>query len=671
MHELKKARTASAERDAKSRPQPRVPHVARMAATITLLVLGGALLLADVHRAHAQEPLEATVAPAASGSSRTQPADLRDVGAWVAWKNAQQIDALPLEARLFYRRGLLAREAGQPSEALANLRGAIELDPAFLEPHITLASWSLFSDPAQTLMHCASVVDLCRHDFNLQLGAMASLLILVMEALFAGLLFSGLFIVLLRRHELSHSLLEQLSLTISHQTARWWVPVILLVPFLAGIGLTLPVLALLAFLWTVLSTRERVLTVLLTIATVGAPIALSTLDRFTLALHSDARPFYQLPQIGDVPWTASRQELLRDQAHRDPDDGFAQFALGWHSRKGGQLADAENAYRAAMKSWPDQSAPATNLGNVLAMRGRSDEALELYAKATQLDPTDAAAHFNASQLLTRRFEYTAANNELRQASALDFDMVKQYQTRAGTAGMLPLIDVWPSARLFWRTLNAMPRPRGSQPLPMMLRGRMEAAGWPFSIATLFVLALGVSFGRWQHRRLPLRVCSNCGVIVCRRCAKRRREAALCPECDRIGAGAETHEFSRVLLLQHRNKRRDGARIGRTAVAALIPGFGLLAHGRVFGPTVLIALTWLLGRSAFDFSVPFSLTPRLSFPGGEVPAVVLFAGLLFVYAWSLGGYFLTVNREQLREAQLQSAGHGRLTQSTRRTSTLAA
>ncbi len=666
MHKMSRARTATPPTH-QTRVWPACVHRVVLTAAVVL----SAAVPASVPLARAQEPLETTVAPPRSGGGVTQPTDLRDVSAWVAWKNARQIAALPLEARLFYRRGLIARQAGQPQEALTNVRGAIELDPSFLQPHVMLANWSLFSDPAQVLLHCAAVVDLCRSDFNIQLDLTANALVLGIEALFAGLLFAGLFVVFHRRHELSHSLLEELSRTISPFTARWWVPVILLLPFLAGAGLTIPVLGFLAFLWQVLRPRERVLTVMLAVSAMLAPVALSTLDRFSLALRQDGRPFYEMPQVAHTPWNAERQARLEGNAARDPDDGFAQFALAWHSRRGNQLPEAERAYRAALKAWPEQSAVLTNLGNVVAMLGQSDEALALYAKAIRADAMNAAAHFNASQLLNRRFEYTAANNEVRQASAIDFELVKRYQSRAGTNGMLPLVDVWPSPEVFWKALESADRPRGRQPLPLMLRGRMEASGLPFTLTALFALVLGAGFGRWQHARLPLRVCSNCGVIVCRRCAKRRREAALCPECDRIGASAETPEFSRLLLLQHRARRRDGARLGRTALAALVPGYGLLAHHRVFAPAFLLALTWIFGRLAIDFSAPFSLTPRLSFPGGEVPTVVLLAGLVMVYAWSLGGYLMVVNRERLREAQLDAGSHGRIAQSTRRQTTLAA
>src|SRR5947207_13021687 len=170
----------------------------RWTAALVVLVLAGvalaalaALGLALASRpASAQDPRESLLAPPATGTPATRPSDLRDVNAWVAWKNAQQIDVLPVEARLFYRRGLIARQSGQDQEAVADVRGALELDPSFLEPHVTLACWSLFSDPAQTLLHCAAVLDLWRHDFNLQLDLAANAMVLGLEAVFAGLLFA-------------------------------------------------------------------------------------------------------------------------------------------------------------------------------------------------------------------------------------------------------------------------------------------------------------------------------------------------------------------------------------------------------------------------------------------------------------------------------------------------
>ena len=206
---------------------------------------------------------------------------------------------------------------------------------------------------------------------------------------------------------------------------------------------------------------------------------------------------------------------------------------------------------------------------------------------------------------------------------------------------------------------------------MNLRGRLESSGWSFSFAALVAVVGGLAAGRWQHRRLPLRTCSNCGVVLCRRCAKRRREAALCPECDRIGGGVETQEFSRVLLLQHRARRRNGQRYVRTGLAALVPGYGLLAHHRVFGPVAMLSSAWLLGRLLLGAATPFAVTPRLCVPGAELPFEFLVLVLVLVYAWSLGSYALVMTLERAREAQLEAATHGRLAQASRRQSSLAA
>jgi len=642
---------------------------ARLWQALAVLALLSAVGAAGTGRA--QEPPPAARAAAPAAVAHGAPADLRDVTAWVKWKNSQQLVALPIEARLFYRRGLIARQSGQMPEALANVRGAIELDPSFLAPHLTLAGWFLFSDPAQTLIHWAVIVDRIRRDFTVQLDVVANVLSLGLEALFVGLLASGLIVVLLRRELLAHGLFEHLSTFISPATARWWVPVILALPFLTGVGLTLPVLGLLAFLAPHLRVRERVLFCLLGLASVLAPFALSTLDRFTLALRTNASPFYEAPLIEHASWDPVTQSRLEACARRDPQNGFAQFALAWLARQGGQLDVAERAYRAALISWPEHPAVLTDLGNVLAMRGHSDEALVLYRRASQRDAANAAAHFNASQLLTRRFDYSSASDELRQASAIDFDLVRQYQSRAGTSGMLPLVDVWPSPSTFWGALTHADAPRGQQPLPLLLRGRIEAAGWPFSLAALAFMAAGWFGGRWQHRRLPLRTCSNCGVVVCRRCARRRREAALCPECDRVGGGAETQEFSRVLLLQHRSRRRNAERYVRTGLAALVPGFGLLAHHRVAGPVAMLSTTWLLARIASSAVLPFAVTPRLTIPGSELPHVFVLLALAGVYAWSLAAYALVMTIERHRESQLDAATHGRLAQASRRQPSMAA
>lgn len=603
-------------------------------------------------------------APAPPPPPQAPPDDLRRVGDWVQWKNARQITSLPSEARLFYRRGLLAQQSGQRAEALEDVRGAAELDPSFMAPHLTLASWLALEDPAASLHHVASALGQLRRDWSLQLDLIANVLILGLEALYAGLLIAGLILVFLHRDELQHAIEEQLGVWISPLTARWWAPVVLLIPFLAGLGLTLPVLWFQGLLWPRFRVREQVLTVLLAVAAMAAPFVPRALDPFTLTLRTEAAAFHEMPALQHAPWDEARQARLERAQAQHPNDGFAAFALGWHSRRGGQLEEAERAYEAALRAWPDHAAVLTDLGNVAAMRGHSDRALELYRRAVKSDSSNAAAHFNASQLLTRRFEYEDANAALQRASSLDFDLVKSYQARAGESGLLPLIDVWLGPEMLWSAWRSRPSVP-PQPLPLTLRGHLETSSALFSVAALVLLAGGLALGQWQERRLPLRRCTYCDVVVCRRCAKRRREAALCERCEKISAGASTSDYSRVLLLQHRTRSRDRGRAVATVFATLVPGYGLLAHRRVFTPVLLIAATWCLGRLALGEAQPFALSPRLALPGTGMPAMLLWGGILFLYLWSLIAYLVVTRREREREAALGAVAIGRITQATRR------
>src|SRR5439155_25591456 len=70
--------------------------------------------------------------PGASSSVRAAspaPTTLNDLAAWLDYRARNHIAALPEDARIFYRRGLLLHQSGGSSEAVRLVRGATELDP--------------------------------------------------------------------------------------------------------------------------------------------------------------------------------------------------------------------------------------------------------------------------------------------------------------------------------------------------------------------------------------------------------------------------------------------------------------------------------------------------------------------------------------------------------------
>src|SRR5690348_4800222 len=81
----------------------------------------------------------------------TAPATLNDINAWLEYKTRGHLLALPTEARLFYRRGLLLHASGGGARAERLVRGAARLDPGFIAPRLTLATWVAFRDPGEVL----------------------------------------------------------------------------------------------------------------------------------------------------------------------------------------------------------------------------------------------------------------------------------------------------------------------------------------------------------------------------------------------------------------------------------------------------------------------------------------------------------------------------------------
>jgi tetratricopeptide (TPR) repeat protein len=398
----------------------------------------------------------------------------------------------------------------------------------------------------------------------------------------------------------------------------------------------------------------------------------AALDRLSVPLRPEQGPLYGVPTLAGEPYAAERERTLAALAAAHPQNAFVQFGLAWEARLGGHVRDAELAYRHVLERWPHNDRAMNNLGNTLAMQGRSDEALVFYQKAYAENPMNAAAYFNASQIFTQRFEYRPATDALSRASALDFDLVKNYQSQSTEDGLLPLVDQWLDPRTFWEALPAFPAAAAGQGvLPPGWRTRVECSGWPFSIFAVLLALLSVAMGVMQHRNMPLRSCSNCGRVICRRCAERRRETALCPGCAAVETRAETPDFARVLLQQHRRTIQHSQDMIRTALATLIPGYGLLSLQRAALPFVLLVVTAALTAPWIGLSAPFSFEPRLALSSAEVPLPLLMGIWISVYALSLIGYFSQLARIRSQAASLSGPIRSRSAQASRRVTAAAA
>ena len=601
-----------------------------------------------VSPASAEEGSSSSEAAAARAGRAQVPADLRELQDWLDTK-AKDEAAMPIEARLACRRGLIAWRSGEEAKAVSLLRGASALDPSYAAPPLTLTGWFLFREPSQALQSGAEVLERVRADFRLQLELIGNILFFAIQGVFFGLLAASLILIGRHQRELRHMWQERLGIALSDRGAALWAWSFLLLPWALGFGILVPTLVMFAMLWSLLRPRERAVFVGLVMVVVMLPFAPRLMGRLALPLRAEQAPFYDIHELENAPYSNARHDAIARLAHEHPDNPFLSFGLAWTARRGGDLAGAEKAYRAALERWPNNDRIMNNLGNLLAMQGRFDDALVLYADATKQQPRNAAAYFNSSQVYVRRFDYRAASDAVAKASAIDFDMVRMYQARTGNE--LPLVDQWLSPGLFWRVLFETPETAITPELPPGWRGLIEMSGWRFTGTALGLALLGLLLGLWWHRKMPVRSCSNCGAPVCRRCAHRQRELALCRICAALTERAETPEFGRVLLLQQKRKAQRIRAIWSTTLAALIPGLGLIVARRIFYAIGLLMIAALLTSTSLMVRPPFPLGQELL--DSHVAATCAVVAWLLLYALSIIG-FLT-RKPEAEVASKPSAG----------------
>lgn len=631
---------------------------------VARLAVALALAAALPGAAHAASRPHGTPAAAAADMAAPAPGvEHLDLPAWLDYKARAHLTALPMEARLFYRRGLMLHSSGSVEEALRDVRGAAELDPAYVAPHLTLAEWFLFQDPSQALLQYAAVLAMARENVAMQLSLAGNALILGFGALFVALLLTGLMIIGIRHRELRHPWIENLSRRVSPHTAVVWSWAFMLLPFVAGFGLALPTVLLLGYLWPTLRVREKGVLVVLVAVLVAVPWAGRWVDRLAAPMREDAAPTYGVLLDENAPWSATRARTLDQLATTNPDNAFVQFARGWLARRHGDLPAAETSYRRALELWPDDPRVLVDLANVLALQGRDDDAMALYQRAVAADRSSAAAWYDLAQLETRHFAYHEASDALTRATALDFERVKNAQSESAPDGSAMLMDRWVAPNRLWPAVWSAVLPDEPVAWPESWRGRIECARFSGMFALALAL-LGVGLGLWGRRRMPLRRCSNCHTVICRRCARRRRETALCPGCALVEARSEARDFGRALLAQHRRKLLQRQHLVRTMFAALLPGFGLVAFRRVVTPVLILTATVLLTSQTLGIDPPFASEPRLGLPEHQLPLAALVGGWVAIYLVSIFGYLVEVARADARDAERQAPVRGRATQASR-------
>ncbi len=585
-------------------------------------------------------PARAAVAP---------PSDPADVQGWLAWKQAEDLPALPHAATLVHRLGNEAHARGDDETAVRLWRSAEELDPQFLAPRFTLAGHFLGRDPSQGLIEIGRIVGLARTQFRVQHFFFTYGMFYLLSALYLATIAVALLLCWRSRHRLQHVYRELLARRLPGPRAGAWAWAAVALPWAFGLGVAIPATFTLALVWSYLKKGERVAFVALVALLVASPLATRLFDELSLTARETAAPFYSTLRVDQETFRPERLDELAALARANPDNAFLAFAEGWTAQKGRRWDQAVAAYERAQALWPREARIPNNLGNIETLRGNGDAAEVHYKRAIVLSPRWAAPRYNLGQLYTARYRYAEASEEIAQATALDFDMVRSLQARSAASTQPALAEEWLDASVQWPALFAAPEAEGATVMPPPAwRPFFESRGTPVAVWTLLLVALGLAAGIFLHHHLPARTCGNCAATVCRRCATRRRDQVLCVECSGLVAGATTPEFGRLLLFKRRRETRKRQGWVRLALAIVVPGYGAIAFDRVVLGWTLATCAVLFGMLAFGPGAPFPHDPRV-LADAPRPWAGLATGALAI-TWAISLFVTLTWQNQAKESE---------------------
>jgi tetratricopeptide (TPR) repeat protein len=593
---------------------------------------------------------------AAAAPSAEPPVNRNDLQGWLAYQQASGAPSLPAVAHMFYRRGVETLRSGATEDGVRMLRGAIQLDPTFLAPHLALLSHYGLGEASQSLMELARLVELAKTHFPLQHWLVVSLVFGAGLAVFLATLVCALYVVWRRREVLRHGYVEFLGQFFPPRVAEGAAWALFALPFVAGFGLALPAAFTLAAMWSGLRRSERALTVVLVGVLVAIPLAFSGAGHMAMPDHPQRPPFYGTANLADEAFSEARLAELAQLSRRHPENPFLHYALAWMAYRGGRYEQAQAEFTAAGELWPGEPRIPNNLGNLAELAGHEDRAEALYRDASTLDPGWAMPHYNLGQLYTRQFRYAEASEELARATAYDFDLVRSLQAEAQSrpGDPLPAAWGWLGPQSFWDALVRQPRPDGPPPIPPGWSAWLELRGGPVVWLAVVLAALGAALGLLMRARLPVRQCSNCDAALCRRCAARRRDQVFCSACSAALHEASTPEFGRLLLARRRRQRLRRRSRWSLGLAVVLPGFGPLLTDRLLTAWLLLvlAVAGLLG--ALGVGGPFPYDSRigpLAAPPPHAGALVLLGA---VYCCSLLLYLALRGRAGLHEVHADPA-----------------
>jgi tetratricopeptide (TPR) repeat protein len=517
---------------------------------------------------------------------------------------------------------LRQRQIDQATESYLKASRYLRASP---DPHFALARVYTRRSIVDAFLEFATGVKLLLSDFFYQSLVVSNLLVIIVASIGASVYIAVLVII------------------VRHAKTLWLSAVISLPSGLKGSYPQVIIMASVLSFFLLLSGRS-----LISIATWAAIVGCALVWRFASA--SEKRTIvgfaiflvvigFALSFVGQVlstqhPESALRMAAIADRIGQErleraftsdqrssQYDPTGDFMRGYLHLKAGQYDLAIERLNVASKFAPSNPAILNNLGAAFHGLGRYQTAKGKFQEALRSAPREAVIHYNYSQTLNALLHYDLAQEELAEASALDFDLTRSLVTRKEEAAPVPMSL---QTRVLWQMAVESENE--------MLALSYHPAETGVTGTLILILVVALSIGLMRKAKCPAR-CEVCGCDIETQLTRRKRKDLLCADCHEIKVESGNDNKQLELDYEDRLKKlRMRSMIVRLVAGLVVPGSTYHLSGKRFKGFMLSIALVSLALLAISGGSPVERIPRLNSTEGTswlIPALIVVYAL---YAW---------------------------------------
>ncbi|MFH0778573.1 MAG: tetratricopeptide repeat protein, partial [Candidatus Eisenbacteria bacterium] len=492
--------------------------------------------------------------PAAGGSSDSGPGSGRTnvvltqqaLNALKEFKLNNGIASLSSFAHAYYKSGVEKRSSGDRKAAITAFEMASELDPHFLDPHFSLFRAHLFSDPGRAFTELSAVMDITRKDFLAQHFLANNLIVMGYLALFIALALFCIMTAVNHISRLKHALSERWGMALPQPAANWLGVLLVIQPLVWGLGLAGTVLSYNGALWKCTNAREKFFSLLFLLLVLCSVVLASESIRWLPALSLDS-PTYASYVVLRGGLNTQTEDALLASLQTEPKNPLYHYAYGTAARRAGRLGIARQELETAARLSPGDAAYLNNLGNVYFNLQNLGSAEQLYLQAIEANPSLPQPHYNLAQVFTKKLMFNEANDAIKKANQLDFELVNDFSLDSREQLNRSVIDAQLPPLRFWRNVSTETR-KGYPPSFLASVSSLLGTGTARRGASVLVFYVScLVAGILVFRNLYTYRCTNCGRVVCRKCMSRIHRKIVCLKCAVAASSMKSEEFTRLLL----------------------------------------------------------------------------------------------------------------------------